>query len=270
MDVIVNADDLGISRKVNSATFELLDQRLVTSSTLLANGEFVEEACGELFRFPHCSFGVHLNITEFRSLSRSGLIGPLLDDAGMFHQARTRQVTLNRPLLEGIFEEFSAQVQKLLSLGVQVSHIDSHNYILSNRKLFPILKRIQKKFQIRRARITRNIYADEPISQLGLTTHQLGLDPLLAYGDVSKALRAKKWLYNFLLRNYYRTKTTDGFSGFRLFYEYARTHKMKHRTFEVNVHPESTYYDAGETEILRGPWREAVGFPIRLISYYEI
>lgn len=270
MDLIVNADDLGISRHVNSATFELLDQGLVTSSTLLANGQFVEEVCGELFRFPHCSFGVHLNITEFRPLSSSGLLGPLLDNGGMFHQPRTRQVTLDRPLLEGIFEEFSAQVQKLLSLGVQVSHIDSHHYILSMSRLFPILKRIQKTFGIRRARITRNIYADESISQLGLTPHELGIDPLLADGDVSKGVRAKKWLYNFFLRNYYRTKTTDGFSGFRLFYEYARTHKMKQRTFEVNVHPENLYYDAGETEILRGPWREAVGFPIQLISYYEI
>jgi predicted glycoside hydrolase/deacetylase ChbG (UPF0249 family) len=270
MDLIVNADDLGISRNVNRATFELLDQRLVTSATLLANGEFVEEACSELFRFPHCSFGVNLNITEFRSLSGSGLLDPLLDNSGMFQQSRTRQVSLDRPLLEGIFEEFSAQIQKLASLGVQVSHIDSHHYILSMPRLFPILKRIQKKFRIRRARITRNIYADELISQLGLTPHELAVDPLLADGDVSKSLRAKKWLYNFFLRNYYRTKTTDGFSGFRLFYEYAKTHKMNQRTFEVNVHPENPFYDAGEAEILRGPWREAIGFPIRLISYYEI
>jgi predicted glycoside hydrolase/deacetylase ChbG (UPF0249 family) len=270
MDVIVNADDLGMSRNVNHATFELLSQRLVTSSTLLANGEFVEEACSELFRFPHCSFGVHLNITEFRPLSSSGLLDPLLDNAGMFHQARTSEVTLDRPLLQGIFEEFSAQVQKLLSLGVQVSHIDSHHYILTIPKLFPILKRIQRKYRIRRARITRNIYADELISQIGLTPFELGVDPLFAGGDVSKSLRSKKWLYNFLLRNYYRTKTTDGFSGFRLFYEYARTHKMNQRTFEVNVHPENPYYDAGEMDILRGPWREAIRLPIRLISYYEI
>ena len=70
-----------------------------------------------------------------------------------------------------------------------------------------------------------------------------------------------------MLRNYYRTKTTDGFSGFRLFYEVAKTKPMKHRSFEVVVHPANDYYDPEESEILRTPWQDALDFPVRLISY---
>ena len=65
MEVIVNADDLGMTPETNKAIFESMEQGSVTSATLLANGPFVEEACDQLSRFPHCSFGAHLNVTEF-------------------------------------------------------------------------------------------------------------------------------------------------------------------------------------------------------------
>ena len=136
--------------------------------------------------------------------------------------------------------------------------------------MFPILNRIQKKYQIRRVRITRNIYADGLTSKLGLTSHALGVDPQLGDHDVSKAVRVKKWIYNLLLRHYFRTRTTDGFSGFRLFYEYARSQRMGQRTLEVNVHPENPYYHAEKVELLMGPWPDALRFPSRLISYHEL
>ena len=73
-----------------------------------------------------------------------------------------------------------------------------------------------------------------------------------------------------MLRNYYRTKTTNGFSGFRLFYEYAKKRPMKHSTFEVNVHPANPYYDAEEERILAAQWENDLNFPVRLISYDQL
>ena len=274
MDLIVNADDLGINPEVNQATFELIEQGKVTSSTIIANGPCVEEACEQIIRFPDCSFGVHLNVTEFKPLSGSEKLAPLLDDDGRLIMGRVREIPINSPLAEGIFEEFCAQIDRLMFLGVKLSHLDSHNYVLSMTKMFPILKKVQKKYQIRKVRISRNIYSDGLISSQGLTAFALGIDPGLDDHDVSKSLRIKKTIYNLGLRHYYRTKTSDGFSGFRLFYEYAKSRPksrpMKQRTFEVNVHPTNPYYEAGETEILKGRWQEDIDFPIRLISYHEL
>ena len=155
-------------------------------------------------------------------------------------------------------------------MGVGVSHLDSHNYVLTIPKMLPILKNVRRRFGIRKVRITRNIYVDGLLSKLGLPPHALGVDPELGDRDVSKTVRVKKWAYNFLLRNYVRTKTTEGFSGFRLFYESAKSRRLNHRTFEVNVHPASTYFDAREEEIIQGPWFSELRFPIRLISYHEL
>ena len=270
MDLIVNADDLGINQQVNEATFDLIKQGKVTSSTIIANGPFVEEACVQLSHFPKCSFGAHLNVTEFAPLIGSENLKPLLDSNCEFIMGRVREIPIDSSLSEGIFQEFCAQIERLQSLGVPVSHLDSHNYVLSISRMFPILKRVQKKYKIRKVRISRNIYADGLVGTLGLTPFILGTDPELGDHDVSKSLRIKKTIYNFGLRHYFRTKTSDGFSGFRLFYEYAKARRMSHRTFEVNVHPTNPYYDAGETEILMGPWLDDIHFPIRLISYHEL
>lgn len=270
MELIVNADDLGINKEVNRATFDLMEWGRITSATLLANAPDVEDACARLHEFPQCSFGAHLNASEFTPLSGPGRLQPLLDSMGFMDLERFRQTKIDKALAEGIFQEFCAQIDKLISLGVPLSHVDSHHYILSVPQLFTVLKRVQKKYRIRKVRISRNIYADRLSGGLDVTPFALGIDPDIGYKDVGKALRIKKWAYNLALRRYFRTKTTDGFSGFRLLYESAKAYKMRQHTFEVNVHPENSYYDSSEIEILEGPWEEEVGFPIRLISYNDL
>lgn len=270
MDVIVNADDLGMSPEVNEGIFRLMGQGVVTSSTIIANAPSTEDACRRISSFPECSFGVHLNVTEFRPLSPPAALEPILDGQGAFAGEQIRRINIDKNLAEGIFQEFSAQIEMLRSLGVTPSHIDSHHYVHTIPKLFPVLKRVQKRFQIRKARITRNIYADGLNANPGLPAEILGVDPELGEHDVSRTVRVKKWIYNILMRRHYRTKTTDGFSGFRLFYEHARSRKMDHRTFEVTVHPANPYYHPSEIEILEGGWQDEVRFPVRLISYNEL
>lgn len=270
VQVIVNADDLGASPEINEAIFDLVDRGLVTSATIIGNAPFVEEACKGVNRYPQCSFGAHLNITEFWPLSGPENLEALLDSDGQFINSNIREVRIDSALSAGILEEFSAQIENLIRLGVGISHIDSHNYVFSIPQMFPVMKRLQKRFKIRKARISRNLFADGLVGTRGLTAFNLGIDPESTRRDGSISLRVKKAIYNILLRYYYRTKSTQAFSGFRLFYENAKIGRMRHRTVEVGVHPANDYYDPNETEILQGPWREELGFEIQLISYHDI
>jgi predicted glycoside hydrolase/deacetylase ChbG (UPF0249 family) len=52
MDVIVNADDLGMTLGINQAIFDLVHQGVVTSATIMANGPSVEAACERTGTFP--------------------------------------------------------------------------------------------------------------------------------------------------------------------------------------------------------------------------
>ncbi len=59
MKIIINCDDLGASVTINECIFELMEQRRVTSATLLTNGSAVEDAVRQIGKYPECSFGVH-------------------------------------------------------------------------------------------------------------------------------------------------------------------------------------------------------------------
>ena len=270
MDVIVNADDLGMSPEVNQETFDLMDQGLVTSATLIANSPYVEDACQRIPNYGHCSFGVHLDVTEFHPVGHNDKLQPLLNENGEFDCDRVRQVGIDSTLADGIFQEYCDQIEKLASLGVMPSHIDSHHHVHTIPRVFLILKKVQKRFGIRKVRLTRNIYADGALKSKGMDPKALGLAPGSTGRDAARTTRIKKSVYNLMLKQYYRTTTTDGFSGFQLFLEYAKVMKMKHRTFEAMVHPANDYYDPKEIELLRGPWREALDFPVRLISYHDL
>jgi len=249
MRVIVNADDLGMSIKVNDSVFDLIEEGLVSSATIMANSPQVEEACQRLLRFPQCSFGVHLNVTEFGPLTSSDRFGALTDGHGEFLVDPVWQIKIDSALSQAIYHEFCAQIQKLISLGVTVSHLDSHHHVHTIPGMFPILKRVQKQFKIRKVRVTRNIYAP--------------------YEHPSRGLLLKKAGYNLALRRYYGTKTTQGFTDFKTFCLASDSDLKKYGSVEIMMHPGSAVYE-DESDELRGPWREARGFPIDLISYNEL
>ena len=249
INVIINADDLDMSRNVNDATFELMGIGQVTSATMLANSPFIEEACERASKFPECSFGAHLNLTEFAPLTGPHDLDPILDADGAFILRRILEIPIDSSLAKRVFEESCAQIEKLQSLGISVDHLDSHHHIHTLPRLFRVLKRIQKKYQIRRVRISRNIYAGDE--------------------NVSKTLLLKKHLYNFALKHYYRTKTTQGFTDLKVFIEHGAKGRLKYRTVELMVHPGSDLYE-NDYDQLAEPWRQRLKFPVRLINYRDI
>jgi predicted glycoside hydrolase/deacetylase ChbG (UPF0249 family) len=245
MRLIINADDLGRTLEVNEAIFALMDLGLVTSATIMANSPFVEEAIANLSRFPQCSFGIHLNVTEFSPLSSHPVLGSLLDQAGNFGLGRFRKAVLHRPLKEAILNEWSTQVRRLQTYGIAISHIDSHHGVHTEPRLFWVLKRLQHKFGIRRVRI-RETFASSP-GQL--------------------FLRARCW--NIALRLVYRTQTTSGFTDFSTFLQAAPSHADQYATLEVMVHPGHPRF-ISETSSLLSSWREHLPFPVELISFHAI
>jgi len=69
MKIIINCDDLGANAKVNDDILDLMEQRRVTSATLMMNAPAVEEAIGRIGGHRWSSFGVHLNLSAFAPLT---------------------------------------------------------------------------------------------------------------------------------------------------------------------------------------------------------
>jgi predicted glycoside hydrolase/deacetylase ChbG (UPF0249 family) len=84
MKIIINADDLGISRLVNDEIFSLIAKGRISSATIMANAPATEDALARLSQFPQASYGVHMNCTQFAPLTKDEALKPLLADNGEF------------------------------------------------------------------------------------------------------------------------------------------------------------------------------------------
>lgn len=212
--VIVNADDLGLSPEVNEATFDLIAAGRLTSATILANGLAVAEAVQRARHFRTCSFGIHLNLTEFEPLTAARQSAPLVV-AGQL-SLRTIPAAPTPRFLHAAFGELCAQVERLLKLGLCISHIDSHHHVHTVPSVFPVVKAVQHRYGIGKIRISKNIYV--PCT-------------------VSRALLWKKAAYNWTLRHVYNCATTEGFSEFASFHTVGTRVILPHRSIEAMVHP---------------------------------
>jgi predicted glycoside hydrolase/deacetylase ChbG (UPF0249 family) len=249
MRVIVNADDLGISEEVNDAIFTLVSEGQITSATLLSNGPAVQQAVRRLKDFPTCSFGVHLNLTQFKPITRHPALAAILDGQGEFAGNRIREIRITSALRDAIAEEWVAQVERLRALGVPLSHIDSHHHVHTIAMLFPVLKRVQKMVRIRKVRISKNLYGSRQAA--------------------SALLLIEKGLWNLALRNVYATETTSLFTDLAVFLERAEGIGLENQTVELAVHPGNVQYP-GDVCVLQDKWLEKLPFPAELISYQRL
>jgi len=256
MRLIINADDLGINKEVNDAIFGFMLREIVTSATIIANAPQALEALEISRKFSGCSFGVHLNLTEFKPLTDNPDLAPLLTADGEFSGKSERDVQMTSALREAIFDEWSAQIDCVTSYNQVVSHIDSHHHVHTIPRLFSVLKRVQRKFGIRKVRLSKNIYGPMHPCHAGLLV--------------------RKQLWNFALRHYFRTNTTLGFTSFQEFYDLVQKDLIstglslvKHATevIELMVHPGNPGFRQ-ENCLLSSGWIERREF--KRISYNEI
>ena len=141
--LIVNADDFGFTLGVNRAIVEAHTRGIVTSATLMANGRAFEDAVRLAKTVPRLSVGCHvvlidgepvLDAEQLPSLTEAHSSGPRFRDGIKSFAARALAGRLNAVEIEA---EATAQIRKLQSAGVSVSHVDTHKHT----HLFPAVLR---------------------------------------------------------------------------------------------------------------------------------
>jgi len=250
IQIIVNADDLGMSEVVNDAIFRAMERGMITSATLLANGAEVTAAAREVHRFPNCSFGVHLNLTEFQPVCEQSCstLAAILDDRGCFGGNSIRRVRIGVSMLKAIYREWSAQIERLISLGVSPSHLDGHHHVHTIPQLLPVLAALRRRYRIRKARISRNMY-----------------DPAM---PASRLLLAEKYLFNSTLKAM-GFRTAQIFTELEVFLRVCADHPPKANVVELMTHPGSTQSE-GETRLLACEWTRNLSYRPILVSYQAL
>lgn len=130
--VIFNADDYGRCAEINAATEELIDAGRLHDVSVLANGPAWEKSATFLLARPQVSAGAHLNVVEGRPVSHTPEVRGLTDAGGLFVGLRGLMLRWFRhPLAvaRAVELEWRAQMDRLRSAGLHLSHADSHQHL---------------------------------------------------------------------------------------------------------------------------------------------
>jgi hopanoid biosynthesis associated protein HpnK len=155
--LIVTADDLGLTRRVNEAIEKAHREGIVTTASLMVNGGAFESAVGVLKDNPELDAGLHLNLTEGEPASAYEQIPSLAGPNGfLYHHPFELMSALarRRVHLPDLETETRAQIQKALAAGVQISHIDGHKHVHVISQVFHLVCKIAPDYGIRAVRST--------------------------------------------------------------------------------------------------------------------
>jgi chitin disaccharide deacetylase len=141
--LIVNADDFGLTSGVNRAIVEAHSRGVVTSSTLMANGPAFAEAAQVAKTIPKLSIGCHLVLIDGQPVLGAEQL-PSLTSGSKFRDGLmtfAARAIAGRIDADEITAEATAQIRKIQSAGIAVSHIDTHKHThLFPKILRPLLR----------------------------------------------------------------------------------------------------------------------------------
>lgn len=136
--LIINADDFGFTRDVNAGIVHAHTHGVLTSTTLMANGDAFGDAVQLAHEHPTLDVGCHLVLVQGNSV---------LDGKPL---ARTLSEVVQR-LIRGrlnAYHELHAQIQKIVSAGIRPTHLDSHKHTHILPQVFAAAIRLAHEFHI--------------------------------------------------------------------------------------------------------------------------
>jgi len=155
--LIITCDDLGVSEETNLGIKHCLNERVASSSSIIANSDFYDHAMHNVVnKTPIKFYGLHLNLTEGKALNKN-CINIICNENNRFKISAKKYFLLNFSKLNKTYEnviynEFKSQIEKVLKDGIKISHFDSHEHIHHSPWVFKIISALGKEFNINKIR----------------------------------------------------------------------------------------------------------------------
>ncbi len=151
-NLVFNSDDFGSSLEANLAILEGHSCGVITSTCILANGEFYKQGIEEVLpEIPAIGRGVHLNIIEGKSFTKPSLF---TDSEGVFNKGYSYFLynSGNKELLDEIEAEFRAQIEKIMA-DTKIDHINSHVHTHGIPNIFNLTVKLALEYGIKSVRL---------------------------------------------------------------------------------------------------------------------
>jgi hopanoid biosynthesis associated protein HpnK len=156
-ELIINADDFGLSTGANRAIIKGWQDGALTSASLMVGGNAFAEAVSLAKENPSLQVGLHLTLVQGRAVRHPGDFPSLVDNRGYFANdpvyAGMRYFFV-RSLRKELHREIEAQILKFKETGLSLSHIDGHLNIHMHPTVFDILLELMPRYGINSFRLS--------------------------------------------------------------------------------------------------------------------
>jgi predicted glycoside hydrolase/deacetylase ChbG (UPF0249 family) len=149
--LVVNADDLGLTAGVNTGIIEAHEDGILTSASLMANAPATADAIRRLRTRPALGIGVHLLLVDGAPILAPGRVPTLVDRDGRFRPSWRPFIVdclTGRIALDEIERELTAQIDRLRSERIRLTHLDAHKHVHAYPPVFEVVARLARRFEI--------------------------------------------------------------------------------------------------------------------------
>jgi hypothetical protein len=151
--LIINADDFGMCNSINEAIFQILQEGVVRSTSLMVTCPWAHQAMNFLRSHPSIPFGVHLTAIcdsadySWGPVTSINKVPDLVDQAGHFYSFEKFHTLLTNNILQPLEVEFTSQIESVLAAGLKPAHLDWHAIRLDNRvEIFNLMFKLAKEY----------------------------------------------------------------------------------------------------------------------------
>jgi hopanoid biosynthesis associated protein HpnK len=181
--LIVNADDFGLTRGVNQGIMRAHQEGILTSATLMATAREFDHAVALALANPTLGVGCHLVLVGGTAVAPAEEIASLADKDGKLPKSLAlfaARVSLGRIRPRDIERELRAQIQKILAAGIKPSHVDTHKHTHVHPVVMEIVAGVVRDYEIKRIR--------NPIENLRDSWSGVGLSTRLVPAGVVRVI----------------------------------------------------------------------------------
>jgi predicted glycoside hydrolase/deacetylase ChbG (UPF0249 family) len=189
---VIVADDFGLDAPTTSGILQAFEEGLISATSLLANMPGFDEAVAAAHdRRLHGAVGVHLNLTEGKSLT-----DPIRRCPRIAHRDGTLCWThhfvpkLERDEVNAVGTEWRAQIERIVEAGIRPAHLDSHHHSHTSWPLGAIAMAVAREFRIPTIRLSRT-FGSKPRPHIKLykllyneRLRRQGFSRMVHFGDV--------------------------------------------------------------------------------------
>ncbi|BFH62996.1 carbohydrate deacetylase [Paenibacillus azoreducens] len=150
--VIINADDFGLSPAVNSGIVKAYQAGGITSTSMMVNMPGFGDALRLARLLPGLGVGLHFNLTYGVPVSDPGSVPSLVRPDGSFHDVKS---ICNRDVAD-VEKELEAQWQRFVETSLFPTHLDSHHLLHQNDPfIYKVMatKAVKENVPLRRSQI---------------------------------------------------------------------------------------------------------------------